>query len=75
MPELLPPLHRRAIPQSPSPPSAVDLKGDLIRFYRSLDRRAERDAGPRELGSTDGRMIWPRRGVYFFFEPGESAVR
>ncbi|MGH7087629.1 MAG: hypothetical protein ACREFQ_01875 [Stellaceae bacterium] len=72
MPELLHPLDHRALRQSPSAPSAADLKGDLIRFYRSLDRLAGKVGGLRELGSTDGRMIWPRRGVYFFFEPGES---
>jgi Peroxide stress protein YaaA len=72
MPEVLPPLDHGAIPQSFSPPSEVDLKADLIRFYRSLDLLAGKVGGPRELGSADGRMIWPRRGVYFFFEPGES---
>ena len=72
MPEPLPPLDQDALPERPSPPSAVDLTGDLIRFYRSLDLLARKVGGPRELGSADGRMMWPRRGVYFFFEPSES---
>jgi hypothetical protein len=72
MPEILPPLDHGAIPQSPSPPLGFDFRGDLIRFYRSLDLLAGKIGGPRELGSADGRMMWPRRGVYFFFEPGES---
>lgn len=43
----------------------------LITFYSLLDRLAERLGGPRLLASCHGRMNWPQRGVYFFFEPDE----
>lgn len=45
---------------------------DLIRFYELLDRLAQRVGGPRRLAYCDGRQGWPERGVYFFFETGES---
>lgn len=44
---------------------------DLVRFYAILDVLAERQDGGRRLADCHGRMEWPRRGVYFFFEPGE----
>lgn len=28
--------------------------------------------GPRRLADCHGRLLWPDRGVYFFFEPGEE---
>ncbi len=30
--------------------------------------------GRRRLGDCHGRMPWPERGVYFFFEPGENRL-
>ena len=44
---------------------------DTLRFYALLSRISERTGGYRYLATCDGRMEWPRRGVYFFFEPGE----
>ena len=44
---------------------------DLIRFYAILGRLEQGVGGARRLSSSDGRMDWPTRGVYFFFEPGE----
>lgn len=44
---------------------------DLDRFYGLLSELAVRTGGPRRLAECDGRMGWPQRGVYFFFEPGE----
>ena len=44
---------------------------DLIQFYELLDQLQENIGGPRKLADCDGRMDWPQRGVYFFFEPGE----
>src|SRR6266566_1615272 len=44
---------------------------DLIRFYEILSSLAVKTGGPRCLVNCDGRMGWPQRGVYFFFEPGE----
>lgn len=42
------------------------------RFYDLLDRLACRTGGPRRLNQCDGRLDWPTRGIYFFFEPGEE---
>ena len=51
--------------------SAPDRVADTQRFYELLSRVSERVGGYRHLACCDGRMDWPRRGVYFFFEPGE----
>lgn len=45
---------------------------DLERFYELLRHLEDRIDGARRLGDCHGRMNWPERGVYFFFEPGES---
>ena len=42
------------------------------RFYGLLDALAAKHGGPRSLGDATGQMTWPRRGMYFFFEPGET---
>ena len=42
------------------------------RFYALLDQLAAQVGGPRTLAACDGRMGWPGRGVYFFFEAGEA---
>ena len=44
---------------------------DVQRFYEILDALEETIGGKRRLAECDGRIDWPRRGVYFFFEPGE----
>ena len=49
----------------------MDRSDDLIRFYGLIERLREKSGGPRTLGDCSGRMSWPRRGVYFFFENGE----
>jgi hypothetical protein len=49
----------------------MDRSDDLIRFYALIERLREKSGGPRTLGDCSGRMSWPRRGVYFFFENGE----
>jgi hypothetical protein len=43
----------------------------LVRFYSILDRLNERIGGACLLSACSGRFAWPRRGVYFFYEPGE----
>lgn len=43
----------------------------LTRFYDLLARLEKQLGGPRKLSCCTGRMDWPRRGVYFFVEPGE----
>lgn len=44
---------------------------DIRRLYDILDELRERLGGFRQLKDCDGRMGWPRRGLYFFFEEGE----
>jgi hypothetical protein len=44
---------------------------DLVRFYEILAALEKRLGGKRRLAECDGRMDWPERGVYFFFEPAE----
>lgn len=44
---------------------------DLVRFYGILGC-LEAKHGARLLADCHGRMDWPRRGVYFFMEAGES---
>lgn len=46
-------------------------RADLDRFYALLDRLREQQGAYRQLSACNGRMRWPARGVYFFFEPGE----
>ena len=51
---------------------ATDRVAETARFYELLSRLAAGLGGCRRLADCNGRMDWPRRGVYFFFEPGES---
>ena len=44
---------------------------DLAQFYAALDQLESRIGGKHRLSHCDGRMDWPRHGVYFFFENGE----
>jgi hypothetical protein len=44
---------------------------DIIRLYQLLAALEDKLAGKRTLAGSSGRMEWPRRGVYFFFEAGE----
>jgi hypothetical protein len=44
---------------------------DLGKFYEALSTLEMRIGGARRLNACHGRMDWPPRGVYFFFEPGE----
>ena len=52
----------------------VDRLNDLRRFYDLLAALERKLGGKRTLADCDGRMDWPRRGVYFFFETGEIRV-
>ncbi|MDE0213151.1 MAG: hypothetical protein OXN22_03610 [Deltaproteobacteria bacterium] len=49
----------------------MDRIADTIRFYQLLDRLEAILGGARCLFDCTGRMDWPRRGLYFFFETGE----
>lgn len=44
---------------------------DLRSFYSILGRLEQRIGGAKTLGDCTGRIPWPQRGVYFFFEGGE----
>jgi hypothetical protein len=44
---------------------------DLKQLYCLLDCLGSAVGGKRYLGTCNGRLEWPQRGVYFFFEPGE----
>lgn len=48
---------------------------ELCAFYALLDELAAAVGGPRILSGSTGRHAWPRRGVYFFFEPGEDRLQ
>ncbi len=52
-------------------PTAARL-ADLVRFYGILTTLERNIGSSRKLAECFGRMGWPRRGVYFFFEGGES---
>lgn len=41
-------------------------------FYVLLNDLERHTGGRRTLAAATGRMRWPNRGVYFFFEPGEK---
>jgi hypothetical protein len=45
---------------------------DVDRFYEFLHQLEVVLGGKRKLSFCKGRMIWPERGVYFFFEEGET---
>lgn len=43
----------------------------LADFYAIMERLSQGIGGARSLAKCTGRLDWPRRGVYFFFEPKE----
>jgi hypothetical protein len=43
----------------------------ISRFYELLDDLERGIGGKRLLANCEGKMSWPKRGIYFFFEPGE----
>jgi len=49
----------------------VNRLADVRCFYSLMDTLRERLAGVSTLREATGRLRWPSRGVYFFFEPGE----
>lgn len=51
---------------------AAQRTADLRRFYHLLDQLELKLGGKWRLNDCDGRMKWPHKGVYFFFEPGEE---
>src|SRR5205814_4997383 len=51
--------------------SGMTRRDDLDRLYTLLADLQMRSGGPQLLRDCTGRLPWPERGVYFFFEPGE----
>ena len=50
----------------------ADKRSETDLFYGLLDRLASRTGGPLQLTDCHGRMDWPERGVYFFFQNDEQ---
>ena len=46
--------------------------GHLIRFYSIIEVLESNIGGAKRLTDCSGLMSWPKRGVYFFREPGEN---
>ncbi len=49
-----------------------DREKDVASFYELLKQLEERVGGRRRLAECHRNMGWPERGVYFFFEEGET---
>ena len=49
----------------------AEIKKHLDRFYELLGRLRHGLCGGRLLRDCNGKMGWPKRGLYFFFEAGE----
>jgi hypothetical protein len=49
----------------------MKINDTLEKFYAELTRLEGGLGGKQELASANGRMNWPSRGVYYFFEPKE----
>lgn len=49
-----------------------DRLAHIRKFYTILSRLEDRLGGSRKLGNCNGRQTWPKRGIYFFYEEGES---
>jgi hypothetical protein len=49
----------------------MDRLDALRKLYDSLEHLKSRCGGMLTLSSCHGRLKWPERGIYFFFEPGE----
>jgi len=49
----------------------MERREHLDHFYELLSELEDRLGGRRTLGECHGNMSWTKRGVYFFFEPGE----
>lgn len=52
--------------------SSPSRREDLVRFYSILGSLEDEIGGRRRLGDCSGRMPWPNRGVYFFYDQGEN---
>jgi len=48
---------------------------DIEIFYKALKKLESGVGGKRLISQCTGNQIWPKKGVYFFFEPGEIRTR
>ena len=62
----------RFVRQSVTTPIGNKRHDDLVTFYEILDKLEKNIGGTRKLADSSGRLIWPKRGVYFFREPAED---
>lgn len=53
----------------------MDRTSHIARFYLLLEEASRRSGGVRQMSACTGRDSWPARGVYFFFEPGQSRTQ
>jgi hypothetical protein len=61
-------------PHRPAEGSTADSRAaDTDQFYLLLSELARHVGGSRLLRDCAGTQAWPRHGVYFFFEDGETA--
>jgi hypothetical protein len=44
----------------------------LVRFYSIVENLDQKIGGAIKLAACSGQMEWPKRGVYFFYEQGET---
>jgi hypothetical protein len=58
----------------PAPKPNSTRLADLVRFYEILADLAYTVGTVPKLSDCSGRMPWPTRGVYFFFEGGENRL-
>ena len=56
-------------------PLSLERTKDVECFYELLNELEERVGGKRVLKDCHRNMGWPERGVYFFFEAGETRSR
>ena len=47
---------------------------EAIKLYNHIQMLAENTGGIRQLNSCDGKMYWPKRGVYFFVDLNERSI-
>lgn len=53
-------------------PGDQERRADLIRFYSIMENLERKIGGAGKLADCSGKMSWPKRGVYFFYEKDEN---
>ncbi|SRR6266516_1495348 len=56
----------------PAPGASEAHQADVDKFYLAMGRLADQLGGPKRLRDCTGSYGWPRQGVYFFYEDGET---